>query len=140
MRRESACIFCRIVAREAPAAWVCEDATTAVFLDHAPVSPGHTMVVTREHFTNMFEASEEALRAVMATAHRVAPALCRVVEPAGLRVIQLNGAAAGQTVFHYHLHLIPCAEDGAMQVHGRGTVDLAERETLAAAIRRELES
>lgn len=138
MQRDAACIFCRIVADEAHASRVYEDDATLVFLDHAPASRGHTLVITKEHFTDMFEAGEEALRAVMGTAHRIAPALRKVVDPAGLRVIQLNGAPAGQTVFHYHLHLIPCGHDGVMRVHGRAVAARDELDRLAGEIRGEL--
>jgi histidine triad (HIT) family protein len=133
------CIFCRIVRGEAPANRVYEDAGTLAFLDLFPAEEGHTLVITKEHFANVFEATEESLVRVMATARRVAPALRDAMRPAGLRVIQLNGEAAGQTVFHYHLHLIPCGLDGAMRVHGRRQGDPARLAEIAAAIARRIE-
>jgi histidine triad (HIT) family protein len=134
MRRQEGCIFCRIVLGDAPCHRIYEDERTLVFLDLFPAEEGHTLVVTKEHFENLFEADEASLRDVMTTARRVAPALREAVKPAGVRVIQLNGAAAGQTVFHYHLHLIPCGADGAMRVHGRKQGDPVRLAELAARI------
>ena len=71
-----------------------------------PQFAGHTLVVTKSHFENLFEASGEELAGVIATSRRVADAIRATIAPDGLGVFQLNGAAAGQTVFHIHLHLI----------------------------------
>src|SRR5262245_51394144 len=109
MHRESNCIFCRIVSGEAPAARVHEDALTLTFMDLFPVTRGHTLIITKEHCDNIFEASATALAAVASISRRVALAIRKELAPEGLGVFQLNGAAAGQTVFHYHMHLIPRA-------------------------------
>jgi len=113
------CIFCQIVARTAPAFRVFEDAHTLAFMDIFPVTDGHTLVVTKEHFENIFEATPDALRSVATTAHRVAHALREELAPQGLMVLQLNGAAAGQTVFHYHMHLMPRADGEPLRFHTR---------------------
>lgn len=89
------------------------------FMDLYPVTDGHTLVVTKPHFENLFEASAEALAAVARTAKRVAHALREVLEPAGLMVFQLNGSAAGQTVFHYHMHLLPRSPGEPLALHSR---------------------
>ena len=98
MRQLDDCIFCRIVRRDASCALICEDELTLSFMDIAPVSRGHTLIVTREHFENLFEITDAALAAVAAASRRLAPAIRQVMAPDGLRVFQLNGAAAGQTV------------------------------------------
>ncbi len=115
----SECIFCRIIRGEAPAHFVYKDRDTVAFLDIYPVSEGHTLVVTRNHHENLFSASEEELAAVARAAKRVAHALREVLRPEGLMVFQLNGAAAGQTVFHYHMHLMPRATGEPVRLHSR---------------------
>ncbi|MBI3784668.1 MAG: HIT family protein [Deltaproteobacteria bacterium] len=128
------CIFCKIVRGEAPANKVYEDDHTLAFMDIFPVTDGHTLVITKDHFANLFEASTEALLAVAATAKRVAHALETVVKPDGLMVFQLNGAAAGQTVFHYHMHLMPRAHGEPLALHARQPGDPARLDELAAAL------
>src|SRR5262245_2947734 len=113
------CIFCRIVAGEAPCHRVYEDAHTLVFMDICPVSDGHTLVITKQHAETIFEADEPALTAVAATARRVAHALRTVLTPDGLMVFQLNGAAAMQTVPHYHMHLLPRRDVEPLALHTR---------------------
>ncbi len=107
MHRVENCIFCRIVAGSSPCFKICEDDLTISFMDLFPLSEGHTLVVSKEHFENIFEISDAALRAVAATSRELAAALRSEFSPDGLAVYQANGVAAGQTVFHYHMHLIP---------------------------------
>ena len=128
------CIFCKIVRGEAPAAKVYEDERTLVLLDIFPVTDGHTLVITKEHAANFFAASLAALQAVMATAKRVAHAIDSVLHPDGLMVFQLNGAAAGQSVFHYHLHLMPRAHGEPLALHARRPGDPNRLRELAAAL------
>lgn len=113
------CIFCKIASGAAPAARVYEDEHTLAFMDIFPVTDGHTLVITREHHENVFEAPGDALEAVMRTAKRVAHALRDTLAPEGLMVFQLNGAAAGQTVFHYHMHLMPRSAGEPLALHTR---------------------
>ena len=113
------CIFCKIVRGEAPSHLVCEDARTIVFMDIFPVTDGHTLVVTKDHFENVFEADEDTLAAVARTSHRVAAAIRSELAPDGLMVFQLNGRAAGQTVFHYHVHLMPRASGEPLALASR---------------------
>jgi histidine triad (HIT) family protein len=125
------CIFCKIARGEAPAYTVYEDERVLVFMDVFPVTDGHTLVVTREHFENVFEASEESLRAVVAASRRVAGAIRSVLEPDGLMVFQLNGRAAGQSVFHYHMHLLPRNEGEPLALHARVRGDPARLREVA---------
>ena len=129
------CIFCRIVAGDLPCHRVHEDAQTLAFMDIFPVSDGHTLVITKEHAATIFEASEAALTAVAASARRIAHALQRALAPDGLMVFQLNGAAAMQTVFHYHMHLLPRREGEALALHTRVPGDPARLAELAAQLR-----
>jgi histidine triad (HIT) family protein len=113
------CIFCAIVAGRAPAHRVYEDEHTLAFMDIFPVTDGHTLVIPKPHFENVYECDEDSLAAVARSSHRVAAAIRNELAPDGLMVFQLNGAAAGQTVFHYHMHLMPRAENEPLQLHTR---------------------
>jgi len=119
MKTQDDCIFCRIVSGELPCFKVCEDHATLTFMDLFPVAPGHTLVITREHFSDIFEVTSEVLEAVAATSLRVAHAINETLAPDGLGVFQLNRAAAGQTVFHYHMHLLPRNTGEAFALHSR---------------------
>ena len=135
MKHQQDCIFCRIARGDAPCSLVCEDDLTLVFMDLQPIARGHTLIITREHFENLYEISHEALEAVTAASRRLAPAIRRVIAPDGLRVFQLNGTAAGQTVFHYHMHLIPRSlGDPERFPHGRVQGDPAELAEVASEL------
>jgi histidine triad (HIT) family protein len=126
VKHEEGCIFCKVVRGEAPAYKVYEDERVLVFMDLFPVTDGHTLIVTKEHFENLFEAAEESLQAVIATSRRIARAIQAALEPDGLMVFQLNGRAAGQSVFHYHMHLMPRNQGEPLTLHAREEGD-AER-------------
>jgi histidine triad (HIT) family protein len=119
LNKHADCIFCQIVRGEAPSFSLCQDEQALAFMDIFPVAPGHVLVITREHFENIFEASDDSLRAVAAMSKRLAQAIRTQLAPEGLGVFQLNGAAAGQTVFHYHQHLIPRSGGDSLQLHSR---------------------
>jgi histidine triad (HIT) family protein len=101
------CVFCRIVTRQIPAAVVHEDEQTLAFMDLGQVNPGHVLVALKAHAENIYALDEAQAAAVFATAARVARAIRGAFAPQGLSVYQANGAAAGQTVFHLHVHLVP---------------------------------
>lgn len=117
------CIFCQIVAGDAPGYRLYEDDRILVFLDLFPVTPGHTLIIPKAHAENLFETPPDDLSAVIRYSRTVAHAIKRALDPAGIGVIQLNGAAAGQTVFHYHMHLIPRNPgDGLPRGGGHGRI------------------
>jgi histidine triad (HIT) family protein len=128
------CIFCEIEAGRAPAHRVCEDERTLVFMDKFPVADGHTLIIPRRHAVDIFETEEEDLRAVVSQSLRVAHAIREVLAPDGLSVFQLNGAAAGQTVFHYHMHLIPRMRGDSLRIHGRRPGDADRLAEVAAEL------
>jgi histidine triad (HIT) family protein len=103
----STCIFCRIVAKEIPAAVVFEDEHTLAFMDAGQVNPGHVLVAAKGHAESLYELSDAQAGALLRTAARVARAIRAAYRPQGLSVYQANGRAAWQTVFHYHMHLLP---------------------------------
>ncbi|HYL87712.1 MAG TPA: HIT family protein [Burkholderiales bacterium] len=110
----SNCVFCRIVAKEIPAAVVYEDEHTLAFMDAGQVNPGHVLVAARGHAENLYELSDAQAGALLRTAARVARAIRDAYQPQGLSVYQANGKAAWQSVFHYHMHLLPRHEGDGM--------------------------
>jgi histidine triad (HIT) family protein len=101
------CVFCMIRDGKIPSAKVYDDARTLAFMDINPLTRGHCLVATKTHAVTLFDADVEDLKAAMATAKKVAGALKKALNPDGLNVLQANGAAAFQSVPHFHLHLIP---------------------------------
>ncbi|HTY17172.1 MAG TPA: HIT family protein [Myxococcota bacterium] len=134
MSIDPSCIFCRIAEGEAPAARIYEDDDAIAFLDLFPATDGHTLVIPKVHYENLFDATDGSLPAVWLAARRVAHAMRKALAPDGLMVFQLNGAAAGQTVFHYHIHLVPRAAGSELRLHGREKADAAKLDALAARI------
>jgi histidine triad (HIT) family protein len=128
------CIFCKIVAGSAPAQRVHEDELTVSFMDLFPARPGHLLVVPKRHFSDLLGADEASLGRVMGNSRRLALALRRALSPDGIGVHQLNGAAAGQTIFHYHMHLIPRRTGDPITFHGRRMAEPAELAEVAARI------
>jgi histidine triad (HIT) family protein len=103
----SDCVFCRIVAGQIPATVVFQDEHTLAFMDIGQVNPGHVLVAVKKHAENLYALDDTQAGAVLRAAARVARAIRQAFNPEGLSVYQANGKAAGQTVFHYHVHLVP---------------------------------
>ena len=101
------CVFCKIRDGEIPSMKVWEDERTLCIMDINPLNSGHCLVLTKPHAATIFDAAVEDLQAAVATAKRVADALRTALKPDGLNVLQANGAAAFQSVPHFHFHLIP---------------------------------
>lgn len=108
------CVFCRIAARQIPAAVVWEDTHTLAFMDIGQVNPGHVLVALKAHAENVYALDDAQAGAVFRSAARVARAIRLAFSPAGLSIYQANGPAAGQTVFHFHIHLVPRHEGDGM--------------------------
>lgn len=134
------CPFCKIVRGEIPAIRVHEDERTLTFMDIQPASPGHALVISRAHASNLFEIVESDLLAVTLTVQRIARAVRKAFTPDGIRIVQTNGAAAGQSVFHYHVHVIPMREGQRVGAHGRERANLEDLKALAAQIQAALEA
>ena len=109
------CAFCAIVAGELPARSLYADDTVVSFLDIAPATRGHALVVPRAHRRDLWEIDDDELAAVSFVARRVARALRDVLSAPGMWLHHVSGEAAGQDVFHFHLHLIPRYDDDAVQ-------------------------
>jgi len=134
VRTREGCIFCAIVAGKAPAHRVAEDEHALAFMDLFPVSDGHTLVIPKDHAQDVFEMQDAPMRAVAAMARRVAAAIRAEIAPDGLAVYQANGEAAGQTVWHYHQHLIPRHRGDGMSFHGRAKAEDKSLRAIAARI------
>lgn len=101
------CVFCKIIRKEAPANFVYEDQRVVAFLSNRPVNEGHTLVVPKKHYENIYEIPEEDVAYLFKIAKRVALAVRDAMAAEGIRVVQNNGWAAGQVIFHIHVHVIP---------------------------------
>lgn len=102
-----ACIFCRIAAGQAPASVVYRDEHTMAFMDIAPAARGHVLVIPLRHAPTIWDLDEQEAGRLFGVAVRLAGWIRKALNPAGLNLLQSNGEAAGQVVFHFHLHLIP---------------------------------
>ena len=135
----SSCVFCRIVAKEIPAAVIYEDELTIAFMDAGQVNPGHVLVAAKGHAENLYELNDAQAGALLRSAARVARAIRDAFQPQGLSVYQANGKAAWQTVFHYHMHLVPRSEGDGMALSWPAKNPPREKlAEYAAAIRREI--
>lgn len=103
----SDCVFCKIVAGQIPSTRVYEDEHSLAFMDIGQVNPGHVLVAVKKHADNLYALEDAQAAAVARAGLRVARAIRDAFKPEGLSVYQANGKAAGQTVFHYHIHLLP---------------------------------
>lgn len=109
------CVFCRIVRGEIPATLVHQDELTIAFMDIGSVNPGHMLVAAKPHVENIQGMDERLAAAMFCMAARVARAADEVLHPQGISVYQANGKAAGQTVFHAHIHVLPRWENDGME-------------------------
>ncbi|HKN48465.1 MAG: HIT family protein [Candidatus Rokuibacteriota bacterium] len=101
------CVFCKIRDGEVPSMKIYEDARTMVIMDINPLNTGHCLVLTKPHAPTIWDVDPEDLTAAMAATKKVASALRQALKPDGLNLLQANGAAAFQSVLHFHIHLIP---------------------------------
>jgi histidine triad (HIT) family protein len=139
MAYDTSNIFARIVRGEIPAHKVFEDEHTLAFMDVMPQSDGHALVIPKAEAENLFDLAPAALSATILTTQRVARAVKKAFAPPGVLIAQLNGAGAGQSVFHIHFHIVPRYEGIDLRFHAREMADpqlLAEH---AARVRAALE-
>jgi len=104
---DSNCVFCKIVAGQLPAFKLLEDDTTIAFMDINPVNRGHALAVAKGHWPTVDVIPAEVLAAVARSAQKIAKAAMTVLKPAGVNLVQANGPAAGQSVPHLHIHIMP---------------------------------
>lgn len=109
--KDNNCIFCRIIGGEIPSNTIYEDDTFRVILDASPASKGHALILPKEHYADLYEIDEEVAGKAMKLAKKLATHMTKQLKCDGFNLVQNNGEIAGQTVFHFHLHLIPRYKD-----------------------------
>ena len=117
MSRDPDCVFCKIVSGEVPSFTLFEDDVTLAFMDINPANEGHALVIPKEHASDLHAVSDEALARTVVTAKRVAGAIARTLNPAGLNLVQCNGPAAAQSVMHFHVHVLPRVADDRLAMN-----------------------
>jgi len=128
------CIFCKIVKGEIPVYKIYENDNTVAFLDIAPVNIGHSLVISKEHYPNIYDTPEEIMAEMMKTAKKISIAL-RGLNADGVNIAMNNNFAAGQVVFHSHIHVIPrFSNDGFELWHGKRNYQAGEQEETANKI------
>ncbi len=116
MKRDDNCIFCRIANGEIPSRTVYEDEEFRVILDLGPATRGHALVLPKEHYADLFEIPEELAAKAMVVGKKTAAKMKAALCADGFNLVQNNGACAGQTVSHFHLHLIPRYESDGQKI------------------------
>lgn len=125
------CIFCKIANGEIPAATLFEDEDFRVILDLNPAAFGHSLILPKKHAANLFELPDETAAKALVLAKKIGGKLKEGLHADGLNVVQNNGEAAGQTVFHFHMHLIPRYQDDTVNVKWKpGTLTDADKEKI----------
>jgi histidine triad (HIT) family protein len=134
MKRD--CVFCKISRGEIPSYRVHEDALTLAFMDVDQVTPGHVIVAIQPHLETIVDLNLDQAATVLRAVHHMARAVTAALEPTGLTIVQANGAAGGQIVRHFHLHVLPrYPKDGVSLTWPRRNLPADELATLASRIR-----
>ncbi len=131
-------IFAKVLRGEIPCHKIYENEDTLAFLDIMPRTEGHALVVTKEKACDLFDVRPEALAKLMAVVQKLAPKIKEAVGAEGVLIQQFNGAAAGQTVFHLHVHILPRQEGEALKPHAGKMADPATLAAIAEKIRKAL--
>lgn len=133
------CIFCKIANGEIPAATIYEDGEFRVILDLGPASKGHALILPKRHFRDICDADEAVMANILPLAAKIGTAMKGGLGASGFNVVQNNGASAGQTVFHLHVHVIPRYEGGPEMVSwAPGKAESEELRQIAEKIKGEL--
>ncbi len=110
------CIFCKLANGDIPTNTLYEDDYVRVIFDAEPAAEGHVLILPKEHFDNIYELDDDTAGHVFKVAKKIATAMNKTLDMDGLNVVQNNGEAAGQTVFHFHMHIIPRHNDDTVNV------------------------
>lgn len=133
------CIFCKIANGEIPAATLYEDEDFRVILDLGPASKGHALILPKAHASNIYEMPDELAGKAMILAKKMAGALTKALECDGFNIVQNNGECAGQTVFHFHMHLIPRYEGDQVGITWTpGSLTEEDKEEILSKVQAEL--
>ena len=133
----ASCIFCKIARKEAPVSIIYEDETTLAFLDIRPLNLGHTLVIPKEHYVDIFDTPENTICNVHKISKYIAPPIKKATNANGISIIQQNGKAAGQDIFHLHVHVVPRFEGQKMpRFSDLKEVERAKLDDMAQKIRK----
>jgi len=135
MAAQDNCIFCKIVAGDIPAFKLYEDDAVLSFMDINPFNDGHCLVIPKGHHENLFAMPDATLQAVAVATRKVATAVNKALAPDGLNIVQANGSAAGQSVYHFHFHSFPRRnDDDAKLIWGMNPGDMDHIKSVAERI------
>lgn len=129
------CLFCKIATNDIPSIRVYEDDTVYAMMDIFPESKGHLLIIPKQHGENLFAVDDATLAHVIGVSKRLAAAAKIALSADGVRIAQFNGEAAGQTVFHYHMHVIPAYQGVAFKRHAGEPADSAMLQQYADKIK-----
>ena len=133
------CIFCRIISGEIPSTTIYENSKFKVIMDIAPANKGHVLILPKEHYDNIYDIDTATAGELFELAVMTARALKSVLDCDGMNILQNNGTVAGQTVFHFHMHIIPRYEGDTVNIGWKElSYDDGEMEQLREAIRKEM--
>ncbi len=136
MTTDADCLFCKIIAGEIPCFQLFENDETLAFMDINPANEGHALVIPKEHATDVYTVSDTAIAATIATAKKIAAAIDKTLNPDGLNLLQCNGPAAAQSVFHFHMHVLPRRQGDELKLNwGLSPGDMDAIGALAERIR-----
>lgn len=135
MKNEN-CIFCKLANGEIPTATLYEDEDFRVILDASPAAKGHALIIPKEHYANLYELDDELAAKALVLAKKMITKLTDVLGCDGYNIVQNNGEAAGQTVYHFHLHMIPRYKDDGVGIGWKmGELVDEDKEELLAKMR-----
>ena len=135
----SDCIFCKIAGGEIPSSTIYEDDLFRVILDLSPATKGHALILPKNHYRNIFDIDEDIAAKVLVLAKKIAKAMKEALGCDGINIVQNNEEVAGQSVFHFHMHIIPRYQnDGQTILWTPGTSDSEELVKIAASIAEKL--
>ena len=133
------CIFCKIANGEIPAATLYEDENFRVILELGPASKGHALILPKSHAANIYELSDEMAAKAMILAKKMATAMTAALKCDGFNIVQNNGECAGQTVFHFHMHLIPRYKGDQVGITWKpGELSEADKEEILLKVKEQL--
>ena len=138
--KDENCIFCKIAAGEIPSATLYEDDDFRVILDLGPASKGHALILPKNHYRNLYDIDDEVASKAILLAKKMITKLTDVLNCDGYNIVQNNEEAAGQTVFHFHMHMIPRYANGPQMVlWNPGKLDDTEKTEIIENVKKELE-
>ncbi|MCF2683411.1 HIT family protein [Faecalicatena contorta] len=134
--KDDNCIFCKLANGDIPTATLYEDEDFRVILDASPAAKGHALIIPKEHYANLYELDDELASKVFVLAKKMITKLTDILGCDGYNIVQNNGEAAGQTVFHFHMHLIPRhKDDGVILGWKMGELTEEDKEDILSKIK-----